>query len=181
MATIEYVYSAHSAFAYLGSSEIMRICAHHNAVLVHRPVLLSPVVVAQRSPAFRQRTQAHVDYFFGREIERWAEYRSVPIIRKRPTFHDADYSLASGMIIALGETGEDTDRMAHGLLEAHWNEDLDLSDRTALEAMGCKTGVCRQGVAGRSCKPERSEQARGKLRVGQREAGFRITDLHRRW
>ncbi|XYK81751.1 MAG: 2-hydroxychromene-2-carboxylate isomerase [Labrenzia sp.] len=153
MATIEYVYSAHSAFAYLGSSEVMRICAHHNAVLVHRPVLLSPVVVAQRSPAFRQRTQAHVDYFFGREIERWAEYRSVPIIRKRPTFHDADYSLASGMIIALGETGEDTDRMAHGLLEAHWNEDLDLSDRTALEALAVKLGFAAKELLAEAASP----------------------------
>ncbi len=140
MPIIEYVYSAHSAFAYLGSRELMRICADHNVVLVHKPVLLSPVVEAQKSLSFRQRTQAHVDYFFGREIERWAEYRSVPIIPQRPTYHDADYLMASGMIIALGESGPNPDRMAHGLLEAHWNEDLDLSDRPALAAIANKLG-----------------------------------------
>ena len=84
MSVVEYVYSAHSAFAYLGSAEIQRICAVNDAVLIHKPVLLSPVVEAQRSPAFRKRTQEHVDYFFGREIERWAEFRSVPIINHRP-------------------------------------------------------------------------------------------------
>jgi 2-hydroxychromene-2-carboxylate isomerase len=132
MPTIEYVYSAHSAFAYLGSRELMQICADHNATLIHRPILLSPVIEAQGGLPFRRRTQKHVDYFFGREIERWSEFRSVPIMCKRPTHHDADYSLASGMIIALGETGALTDAMAHALLEAHWCSDADLSNRSAL-------------------------------------------------
>ncbi|MEO1494552.1 MAG: DsbA family protein, partial [Pseudomonadota bacterium] len=100
MTTIEYVYSAHSAYAYLGSAELYRICERHQVTLVHKPVLLTPVVEAQGSLPFRARSQAHVDYFFGREIERWAEYRDVPVVNFRPTHHDADYALASGMIIA---------------------------------------------------------------------------------
>lgn len=141
MATVTYVYSAHSAYAYLGSAELSRICTAHGATLVHRPILLSPVVEQQGSQPFAARTQAHVDYFFGREIERWAEYRSVPVIRQRPTFHDADYSLASGMILALGDRGAAVDAIAHGLLQAHWRDDIDLSDRAALsrlaQAAGC--------------------------------------------
>ncbi len=132
MTKIEYVYSAHSAYAYLGSAELARICAKHDVTLVHKPILLTPVVEAQRSQPFRARSQAHVDYFFGREIERWAEYRDVPIVKFRPTYHDADYSLASGMIIALGETGASTDAMAHALLEVHWRDDADLSDPDTL-------------------------------------------------
>lgn len=140
MSVIEYVYSAHSAFAYLGSAELYRICADHNATLIHKPILLSPVVKAQSSQPFRARSQAYVDYFFGREIERWAEFRNVPVIRFRPTFHDADYSLASGMIIALGETGQGTDAMAHRLLEAHWREDADLSDIKTLVTVAKELG-----------------------------------------
>lgn len=140
MSVIEYVYSAHSAFAYLGSAELRRICAQHDVTLVHKPVLLSPVVEAQGSQPFRARTQAHVDYFFGREIERWAEYRGVPVIRFRPTFHDADYSLASGLILALGETGPGPDAMAHRLLEAHWRDDADLSDTATLAAIAAELG-----------------------------------------
>ena len=60
MATIEYVYSAHSAYAYLGSAELSRICADHHATLVHKPILLTPVVESQGSQPFRARTQAHV-------------------------------------------------------------------------------------------------------------------------
>jgi len=140
MAVIEYVYSAHSAFAYLGSAELARICAAHGATLIHRPILLSPVVEAQGSLPFRARTQAHVDYFFGREIERWAEYRGVPVVSFRPTHHDADYSLASGMILALGESGAATDAMAHALLQAHWRDDADLSDHPTLHRIAADLG-----------------------------------------
>jgi 2-hydroxychromene-2-carboxylate isomerase len=140
MAEITYIYSAHSAFAYLGSAKLSRICAAHNVTLIHKPILLSPVVEAQGSLPFAARTQAHVDYFFGREIERWAAYRDVPIINYRPTYHDADYSLASGMIIALGETGAATDAMAHALLEAHWRDDIDLSDAGSLHRIASSLG-----------------------------------------
>ena len=140
MPVIEYVYSAHSAFAYLGSKELGAICAEHQVTLIHKPILLSPVVEAQGGQPFGARTQAHVDYFFGREIERWAEYRNVPVINFRPTYHDADYSLASGMIIALGETGARTDRMADRLLEAHWRDDADLSCRRTLAAIATDLG-----------------------------------------
>ncbi|MEM6623628.1 MAG: DsbA family protein [Pseudomonadota bacterium] len=140
MTTIEYVYSAHSAYAYLGSAELAAICARNDVTLVHKPVLLTPVVEAQRSQPFRARSQAHVDYFFGREIERWAEYRDVPIVKFRPTYHDADYALASGMIIALGETGPQTDAMAHALLEVHWRDDADLSDRATLAKVAADLG-----------------------------------------
>lgn len=140
MTEVVYVYSAHSAFAYLGSAKLAQICAAADVTLIHKPILLSPVVEAQGSPPFAARTQAHVDYFFGREIERWAEYRRVPIINYRPTYHDADYSLASGMIIALGETGAATDAMAHTLLEAHWRDDIDLSDTASLHRIATSLG-----------------------------------------
>lgn len=149
MATIDYVYSAHSAFAYLGSKRLLEICAAHGVQLNHKPIFLSPVVEAQNSLPFGARTQPHVDYFFGREIERWAEFRKVPIINFRPTHHDADYGLASGMILALGDRGDSgdsgdsgasVDAMAHSILEAHWRDDADLSDPKVLEKIATDLG-----------------------------------------
>lgn len=140
MAIIEYVYSAHSAFAYLGSQRLLEICANHHVKLIHRPILLSPVLEAQSSLPFGARTQPHVDYFFGREIERWAEYRGVPVVNFRPTYHDADYSLASCMILALGKTSAETDTFAHSLLTAHWRDNADLSDPATLAGIASELG-----------------------------------------
>ena len=140
MPIIEYYYSAHSAYAYLGSRRLMEICARFDVTLVHRPFALNPVVEAQKSLPFRERTQAHVDYFFGREIERWAEFRSVDVVPFRPTHHDADYELASRMILALGDTGPAVDAMAHAVLEAHWRDDADLSDAASLASVAQTLG-----------------------------------------
>ena len=140
MRELIYYYSAHSAFAYLGSARVMQICADHGLTLVHRPIPLSPVVEAQGSLPFRARTQGHVDYFFGREIERWAEWRGVEVVPFRPTHHDADYVLASGMIMALGDRGPAVDAMAHAILQAHWRDDADLSDAATLATLAESLG-----------------------------------------
>lgn len=158
MPIIEYIYSAHSAFAYLGSEELSRICAQHQVTLIHKPILLSPVVEAQGSQPFAARTQAHVDYFFGREIERWAEFRNVPVVHFRPTYHDADYSVASGMILALGKSGPETDRMAHHLLQAHWRDDADLSCLQTLATIATDLGHDAGALLERAASPGVQDQ-----------------------
>lgn len=158
MQQIEYIYSAHSAFAYLGSAKLIEIAATHNALIVHKPILLSPVIDAQGSLPFRARTQAHVDYFFGREIERWAEYRNVALNTHRPTHHDADYSLASGMILALGQTGPASDKMAHAILQAHWRDDADLSDKATLNDIAKSLGHDADTLLARAAAKETQAQ-----------------------
>jgi 2-hydroxychromene-2-carboxylate isomerase len=139
MQTIEYFYSAHSAFAWLGSARLAEICAARGARLLHKPFELSPVVEATGGLPFAARTQAHVDYFFGRDIEHWAEYRGVPVIRHRPTHHDAPLALPNGAIIAAQDAGQGADALAHAILGAHWRDDADISDPATLAPLiaGC--------------------------------------------
>lgn len=140
MQTIEYFYSAHSAFAYLGSKRLLQICADHHCKLIHRPINLGLVIKAVGGQSFAGRTQGHVDYYFGREIERWAEWRDVPIINYRPTYHSNPLELGNGLLIAAAQAGEDVDQLSHRVLEAHWRDDADIADPATLsriaEAMG---------------------------------------------
>ncbi|MEM7544225.1 MAG: 2-hydroxychromene-2-carboxylate isomerase [Pseudomonadota bacterium] len=141
MKEIEYFYSAHSAYAYIGSRRLLEICAATGARLVHRPITLSPVVEAAGAYPFAGRTKRHVDYYFGREIERWSEYRDVPVINFRPTHHDNPLDLPNGVLIAAIVQGADVDALAHGLLEAHWRDDIDLADPAALSVAARGAGV----------------------------------------
>ncbi len=138
---IEYFYSTHSAYAYLGSRRLAQICAAHDCQLIHRPFLLSPVVEQAGGQPFAARSQAHVDYFFGREIERWAAYRGVPIIDYRPTHHDNPLTLSSGMVIVAARLGLDVDALAHALLQAHWRDDIDLMNPAQLETAARTAGL----------------------------------------
>lgn len=127
MADIEYFYSAHSAFAYLGSARFMEIARAGGHRIVHKPIDLGPVIEAGGAGSTRVRSTAHRDYYFGREITRWAEERNAPVVDGIPTHHYNDMTLSNGMLIAAAQQGADIDSLAHCLLEAHWKDDADLA------------------------------------------------------
>lgn len=161
MARIDYFYSAHSAYAYLGAQELYRICAAHPGTeMVHRPMLLSPVVEAAGGLSFAARSQAHVDYFFGREIERWAEWRGVPVIDHRPTYHDNPLDLPNGVIIAAQRAGLDVNTLSFAILQAHWRDDADIADPGLLHLLIAALGMDPEALltAARS-EPVLAEQA----------------------
>lgn len=141
MPEIQYFYSTHSAYAYLGARRLMEICATHNCTLIHRPFELSPAVEAAGGLPFAGRSQGHVDYFFGREIERWAAYRGLPVINHRPTYHDNPLHLSSGMLIAALQAGLDADALSFALLQGHWRDDIDLDNADHLTRAAASVGI----------------------------------------
>jgi 2-hydroxychromene-2-carboxylate isomerase len=141
MSEIEYFYSAHSAFAYLGSARFMDIANAAGRAIRHRPMDLRRVVPASGSTPFSERSKGHYAYFFRREIDRWAEERNAPVMVGRPTHHDNDTTLCNGMIIAAIVQGHNVDRLAHVMLESHWRDDADLADRATLVELGKRAGL----------------------------------------
>jgi len=135
MQEIEYFYSAHSAFAYLGSSRFMQIAASGHCRIRHRPIFLNPVIAAAGGLEFQQRSKAHVDYYFRREIERWSELREAPVVCGIPTHHRKDMTMANCLLIAADLQHHNIDQLAHALLEAHWRDDADLADPATLEQL----------------------------------------------
>jgi 2-hydroxychromene-2-carboxylate isomerase len=140
MKTIEYFYSAHSAYAYIGSKLLMEIAKKGGRRIDHRPMDLRAVVAATGPGPHNSRTPERRSYFSGREIERWAEARDAEIL-SWPTFHDNEIALSNGMLIAGLLQGLDIDALAHRLLEGHWRDDADLADATTLERLGLEAGI----------------------------------------
>lgn len=138
---IEYFYAAHSAFAYLGSRTFMEVARAGGRRIIHRPYDLRRVLPAIGSPDFNQRTEAHYTYYFGREIQRWSEYRSAPVLGYTPTHHQNDIGLPNCVLIAGDEAGLNIDELAHRMLESHWKEDSDLADRETLMRLCDQVGI----------------------------------------
>jgi 2-hydroxychromene-2-carboxylate isomerase len=138
--TIEYFYAAHSAYAWLGSARLMKIAQANGRRLAHRPFDLHRAMQAAGSSAFRERSPAHRRFFFSREIERWAEFRGVRTLGRRPTWHDHSYDTANRMLIAAEAAGRGIDALAHRVLEAHWADDADLADAATLAALARAEG-----------------------------------------
>jgi 2-hydroxychromene-2-carboxylate isomerase len=153
MPEIEYFYSAHSAFAYLGSAAFMEIARAAGRKIVHRPIALGRVVEAVSSVPFGSRSAGHRAYFFGREIQRWSEERQAPVMDGIPTHHANDTSLANGMLIAGLEQGLDIDQLAHAMLETHWRDDADLADAGTLSRLAQELGLNSEPLLNAALSP----------------------------
>lgn len=150
---IEYFYAAHSAYAYLGAWELDRIARDTGWRVAHRPYDFAPVMEAAGGAGFAARSKAHIGYFFGREMVRWAEYRNLPMIRHRPTYHDNPLDLPNGMIIAAGD---EADRLSRAILQAHWVDDADIAEPATL--IGLADGLGLDGNALIADAPSRAVQ-----------------------
>lgn len=139
--TIEYFYSAHSAFAYLGAHKLSEIATAHGFRIHHRPMDFWPVVNGANPHHSGRRSKAHMDYFFGREIKRWGEWRDLPIMEERPTYHDNPLHIAGGLIIAAQAAGVDVDGLSFEILKSHWSEDSDIADVATLHRIATGHGL----------------------------------------
>lgn len=137
-ACIDYFFSAHSAYAYLGAWELERVAAEAGWQIAYRPVDLNPVIAATSGDAFGSRTAAHSDYFFGRDMFRWAHLRGLPMVRHRPTHHDNPLALPNGVIIA---SGSGAGKLSRAILQAHWRDDADIADAPTLTRIAEEVGL----------------------------------------
>ncbi|MEC9454946.1 MAG: 2-hydroxychromene-2-carboxylate isomerase [Pseudomonadota bacterium] len=141
MADIEYFYSAHSLFAYVGSARLSEIAEAAGRRIAHRPCDLDRIMASADATPFKERSKAQYAYYFGRETERWSEYRGAPILAHRPKHHDNDTTLANCMLIAGLEQGINIGPLAHRILQAHWNGDADFACGATLTELAGDVGV----------------------------------------
>ncbi|MBL4907488.1 MAG: 2-hydroxychromene-2-carboxylate isomerase [Sneathiella sp.] len=135
---IEFFYAAHSAYAYLGAAELKRIADKAGATIIHRPMDLRTVMPAVGSLSMAKRSQFHMEYFFQREIVRWAEYRNIDVMETIPTHHANDINFANCVLIAADQAGLDINALSEEMLRAHWVDDADIASKIDLKNI-CQT------------------------------------------
>ena len=154
MAEIEYFYASYSGYAYLGSARFYEIASAAGRKIIHRPVDLRKVVSVMAPSAFNKRSKAHIDYYFGREISRWSEFRNAPVVNGVPTHHNNSITLSNCMLIAGIEQGHNIDALAHAMLEGHWRDDADLADFDTLLKIGNSVGLDAKSLLDQALSPE---------------------------
>lgn len=141
MDTIEYFYAAHSGYAYLGSARFMEIATASGRKIIHKPYDLRSAIIGVGSKAIGERPKGNLEYFFGRELERWSEYRNAPIMKLLPTHHHKSITLSNTMLIAGIVQGMNIDHLTHAMLEWHWRDDADLADTETLAAVARSVNI----------------------------------------
>ena len=136
MSEIEYFYAA-----YLGSRRFMEIATASGRTITHKPFDLRASIDAVGNQPFGERTEVNLEYFFVRELERWSEFRSAPVMKRRPTHHDNSITPSNTMLIAGLVKGLNIDNLAHAMLEQHWAYDCDLADNESLAQRKCSISM----------------------------------------
>jgi len=138
---IEYFYAAYSSYTWLGSAKLMTISKATGRPIDHKPVDLNVMMAAAGSSSFGERSLDYRDYFFNREIERWAEFRGLRNLGRRPSYHHHGYDLANRVLVAAILAGHNIDALAHSFLDGHWADDADLADPATLIKLSDGVGL----------------------------------------
>lgn len=130
---IDYYFSLHSPWAYLGHAHFMALAGRHRLAVRFRPVFLMDVFdetgglpLAKRHPA-RQRYRML-------ELQRWRVKRGVSLIL-RPAHVPFDPRLADSVVEALAQAGENPDGYIRACFEAVWVNDRNLGDPTVIAGL----------------------------------------------
>jgi 2-hydroxychromene-2-carboxylate isomerase len=155
---IVYFYAAYSSYAWLGSARLLEISKAAGRSIVHKPMDLKRVMAAAGSTSFAERSLDFRNYFFNRELERWAEFRGLRTLGRRPTFHHHGYDLANRVLVAAILAGNNIDQLAHAFLDGHWAADADLADAETLVELAGSVGLDGTNLLAASSSTRVAEQ-----------------------
>ncbi|HKJ94434.1 MAG TPA: 2-hydroxychromene-2-carboxylate isomerase [Gammaproteobacteria bacterium] len=138
MNTVTHFYSLLSPWAYLSWRDAVRITTQHGARLNHKLVTLPEVFEANGGEPASRKSEAKQRYR-EMELQRWAEFRGVSL-RVKPTNHPFDDGLASRLVIAAEQDGDNGHRLAYAMMRKLWHDDADLSDQDMLRRVVSSEG-----------------------------------------
>ena len=137
---VTYFYTANSQFAYLGHQEFIRLIRATGRLVTHKPFRLMECLERIGYHPLEERTNASLEYQFGRSSDRWAEYRSVLMPAKTPSSHDDGAELSDLVLISAVKEGIDVDYLSSVFMHNHWINNISLNDeksvREILQAQG---------------------------------------------
>ena len=140
---VKYFYTAHSAFAYVGHQEFIQLVRASGRAVIHKPFRLMKCLDSIGYHPLEERTNETLDYQFGRQRHRWAEYRSVLMPEEIPSTHNNGAEISDLVLIASVKEGLNVDYLSSVFMQNHWINNVDLNDeksvRIILEAQGLES------------------------------------------
>lgn len=139
MAHIDYYFTPVSPWAYLGSLRFIEIVKRHGASVRVMPVDLGKVFATSGGLPLAKRPPQRQAYRL-MELKRWRDFLDMPLVLQPRTF-PVDAGLASRLIIAAREAGQDTLFFSHLLGRAIWAEERNIADPDILEEIVTEAGL----------------------------------------
>jgi carboxymethylenebutenolidase len=158
VAHIDYYASLNSPWTHLGAPRIEALAAKYGASLRVFPVDFGTVFAGSGGLPLPRRAPQRQAYRL-MELRRWRNFLGVPI-NIEPKHFPANEALSAPCVIALRETRGDGPaiRLAHRVLRAVWQDELDPGDPTTLAALIREIGMDADAVMKLGAEPQWTER-----------------------
>jgi 2-hydroxychromene-2-carboxylate isomerase len=130
---IDYYFSMHSPWAYIGHVPFMEIVRRHNLKVTYKPVSLPDVFAETGGLPVTKRHPARLRYRII-ELQRWREKRGLKF-NLHPKFFPFNAELADRFTVAVTAAGHDPDLFLRGAFTALWEGEQNLADDATLIAL----------------------------------------------
>lgn len=143
--TIDYYFSLHSPWTYLGHAAFLDIAGRHGCAIIYRPVPLRAVFDETGGLPLPKRHPVRQRYRL-MDLQRWRERRQVPLVLQ-PKHLPFDPSLADRFLIAIVQAGGDPGRFMAEVMAGVWAHDHDMTQPEAIAGIARATGFDAQELA----------------------------------
>ncbi len=127
--TIDFYFTPISPWTMLGMPTLRKLAADTKAKVNYKPVNIMELFTTANVKPVAERPEPIQKYRMI-ELQRWREYREIPINLK-PKYFPTDPTLACKMIIAATDVNGDTGELAEAFLRGCWVEERDIADESA--------------------------------------------------
>ena len=138
---IDYYASLNSPWTHLGAARIEALAAQHGATMRIFPVDFGTIFADSGGLPLPKRSPQRQAYRL-QELARWREATGIPITIQPKHFPSSE-ALTSACVIGLRETEGDAPaiRLAHRVLKAVWEDELNPADRAVLAGLIGECGL----------------------------------------
>jgi 2-hydroxychromene-2-carboxylate isomerase len=130
---IDYYFSLHSPWAYIGHIPFMEIVRSNNVKVTCKPISLTNVFAETGGLPVAKRHPARLRYRI-LELQRWREKRGLKF-NLHPKFWPLNVETADRFVVALAAVGDDPDPFLRRAFAAIWEEEQNLADDKTLIAL----------------------------------------------
>lgn len=143
--TIDYYFSLHSPWTYLGHATFLDIAARHGCRIFYRPVPLRAVFDETGGLPLPKRHPVRQRYRL-MDLQRWRERRGVKLVLQ-PKHFPFDPSLADRFLIAIVQAGGDPGLFMGEIMAGVWSRDEDMTQPEAVARVARACGFDAQSLA----------------------------------
>lgn len=143
--SIDYYFSLHSPWTYLGHATFLDIAKRHGCGIVYRPVPLRAVFDETGGLPLPKRHPVRQRYRL-MDLQRWRERRNQPLVLQ-PRHFPFDPALADRFLIAIVQAGGDPGRFMGEVMAGVWARDDDMTRPEAIAAVAQATGFDAPALA----------------------------------